>query len=81
MSFQKTSPLGNLPRLRDVTTKRESSWDRTGGNKDFIVVPPRTRATLADIRGAGCINHIWCTMASREEHVFRKLVLRVWWDD
>ncbi len=80
MPYNKTSPLANLPRLRDVTTKRESSWDRTGGNRDFIVVQPGATATLADLHGAGCINHIWCTMAGREEHVFRKVLLRAWWD-
>ena len=66
MPYNKTSPLANLPRLRDVMTKRASSWDRTGGNRDFIVVQPGASATLADIRGAGCINHVWCTMASPE---------------
>ena len=81
MPYNKTSPLANLPRLRDVTTRRASSWDRTGGNRDFIVVQPGAKATLADLSGAGCVNHIWCTMAGREEHVFRKVVLRVWWDD
>ena len=81
MPYNKTSPLANLPRLRDVMTKRASSWDRTGGNRDFIVVQPGASATLADMRGAGCINHIWCTMASPEAYVFRKVLLRAWWDD
>src|SRR5947207_3503766 len=81
MAYNKTSPLANLPRLRDVTTKRASSWDRTGGNRDYIVVQPGANATLADIRGAGCINHIWCTMASAEPSFFRKVLLRAWWDD
>lgn len=81
MPFYKTSPLGNLPFLRNVTSKRASSWDRSGGNHDFIVVQPGAQATLADIQGAGCVNHIWVTMACREEHFFRKVVLRAWWDD
>src|SRR5437870_566837 len=81
MPYNKTSPLANLPRLRDVMTKRASSWDRTGGNRDFIVVQPGASATLANIRGAGCINHVWCTMAGPEAYVFRKVLLRAWWDD
>ena len=61
MSMFKGSPLGELARLRDVTTRRVSSWDRSGGNADYLVIPPGESAVLADIEGAGCINHIWCT--------------------
>jgi hypothetical protein len=79
MSF-KDSPLGGLARLRDVRTKRASSWDRTGGNKDFLVVQPGETATLSDVEGPGCINHIWCTHRCAQEHYLRRLVVRMWWD-
>jgi hypothetical protein len=77
----KHSPLGQLARIRNVTTRRESSWDRTGGNKDFIVVQPGETATLANIEGAGVINHIWCTHACTQEHYLRRLLLQMRWDD
>ena len=58
MNVFKGSPLGELARIRDVTTRRISSWDRTGGNMDFLVVQPGQMVPLADIAGADCINHI-----------------------
>ncbi|MER3486613.1 MAG: hypothetical protein C4345_12260, partial [Chloroflexota bacterium] len=42
--------------------------------------PPRSSATLADIQGAGCITHIWTTIACRDPFHLRKIVLRMWWD-
>jgi hypothetical protein len=57
MSVFKGSPLGELARIRNVTTGRVSSWDRTGGNMDFLVVQagakrsrwPTSRAPAASI--------------------------------
>ncbi len=77
----KHSPLGQLARIRNVTTRRESSWDRSGGNKDFIVLQPGETATLADIAGAGVINHIWCTHACKQEHYLRRVLIQMRWDD
>ena len=76
----KGSPLGELARIRNVRTKRASSWDVTGGNNDFLVVQPGETATLADIEGAGCVNHIWCTHMCFQPDYLRRLVLRMWWD-
>ncbi len=81
MSVFKGSPLGELARIRNVTTRRVSSWDRTGGNMDFLVVKPGEQATLADIAGAGCINHIWCTHACEQPDYLRRVVLRARWDN
>lgn len=80
MSSIKNSPLGNLARLRDVRTRRASSWDRTGGNNDFLVVKPGQTVVLADIEGAGCINHIWCTHMCAQPDYLRRVVLRMKWD-
>ncbi len=81
MTVFKGSPLGELARIRNVTTRRVSSWDRTGGNMDFLVVPAGATVTLADISGAGCINHIWCTHACEQDDYLRRIVLRARWDD
>ena len=80
MSMFKGSPLGELPRIRNVRTRRVSSWDPTGGNNDYRRIQPGDALALADIQGAGCINHIWCTHLSLEPDYLRKLVLRMWWD-
>src|SRR3989337_2892521 len=73
-------PLSDLPRLRDYRRRRASSWDRSGGNADFWVLDPGETRTLARIEGAGCIRHLWMTLASREEHWPRRSVLRMYWD-
>ena len=86
------SSLRDLPRLRNSRRLRESSWDRNGGNDDFLLKAGET-IVLADIAGAGSINHIWMTVeipnrvegwrdgpSTRDRDFLRRLVLRVFWD-
>jgi len=80
MSLFKAGPLGELPRIRNVRTLRASSWDRTGGNDDNIKVQPGETVVLADIAGAGCINHIWCTHFCPQPDYLRRIILRIKWD-
>jgi len=74
--------LAGLARLRDFRRGRLSSWDRSGGNRDCLVIPPGERAELGRIQGPGCVKHLWVTtMAIPEEaHELCGLVLRAWWD-
>ena len=81
MPVFKGSPLGELPRIRDVRTRRISSWDQTGGNDDRLHIQPGETATLADIAGAGRINHFWCTISCSQPHYLRRIVLRLRWDN
>src|SRR3954467_12848329 len=74
------SPLAGLPMLRAATSRRASSWDRTGGNDDRLHIAPGQEAVLADISGAGVIRHLWVTIACDEPDFLRKGVLRAWWD-
>lgn len=74
--------LAGLPRLRRFKRQRLSSWDRSGGNRDAIQIPPGETALLGEIEGAGCIRHLWMTMMSlpSEPHELRQTVLRMFWD-
>jgi len=74
------STLRRLSFERYGRRRRISSYDRTGGNADYIWLRPGRATTIADIRGAGCITHIWTTIDSGETHYLRKLVLRMYWD-
>jgi hypothetical protein len=67
-------------RLRTYKTRRSSSWDRTGGNRDATPVEPGQSATLLDITGAGVVTHIWFTISSSDPMHLKNLVLRAWWD-
>ena len=76
-----SSSLAGLARLREgVRRERISTWDRTGGNRDCWMLEPGDTRTVADVKGAGCIKHIWLTLGSTELHYARRTVLRMWWD-
>jgi Protein of unknown function (DUF2961) len=79
--WQPNSPLSGLPYVKDGRSARSSTWDRSGGNRDFAVVAPGDTHVLADIRGAGVIEHIWMTTRCYSEKYLRKLVLEMYWDD
>ncbi len=74
--------LASLARIRDYKSRRLSSWDRSGGNIDALLVPPGERVVFGEIAGAGCVRHIWMTIMSipEEPHELRQTVLRVFWD-
>ncbi|MEN6548967.1 MAG: DUF2961 domain-containing protein, partial [Armatimonadia bacterium] len=74
------SSLRDLATLRDYRALRSSSWDQTGGNKDYWVVEPGQTRVLADLSGPGCLTHLWTTISCGERDYLRKLVLRIYWD-
>ncbi len=65
---------------RGVKTGRESSYDRTGGNADARPIEPGGTLTLAELKGPGCITHLWFTISAEDQYYLRSLVLRMWWD-
>jgi hypothetical protein len=76
--------LSNIAQLRNGKRKRISSFDRTGGNDDRLYIQPGDIRSVAEIEGAGCITHIWVTIANEnfkeEKNYLRKIVLRMYWD-
>lgn len=72
--------LRGLARLREARRRRLSSWDRTGGNRDFISIARGATVPIADIQGAGAITHLWMTINCADPLHLRKLVLRMYWD-
>ena len=82
------SSLRDLPRLRANRRGRASSWDRTGGDDDFWSIGAGETVTLAEVSGAGCIDHIWMTTRPAggggyddpQAGYLRNLVLRMFWD-
>ena len=77
------SALDNITTIKEgVKSKRISSFDRSGGNNDRLenIAPGETR-TIAEIEGAGCINHIWITIAPEAPKLNRSdIILRIYWD-
>jgi hypothetical protein len=74
--------LADLARLRPFRRRRLSSWDRRGGNRDFLLVPPGEAARLGELEGAGCIRHWWVTLTTLPADPLElcKVVLRMAWD-
>lgn len=75
--------LAGLPKLKDFTAKRQSSFDPSGGNadgrQDMPLQPGETR-DMAVIEGPGAVTHIWITIASNDKNHLKNLVLRMYWD-
>jgi hypothetical protein len=71
--------LRNLGQHQNFTSKRISSFDRTGENNDRLNIPSGETVTLADIKGPGAIHHIWVTIAA-EPFYGRKIILKMYWD-
>lgn len=72
-----------LWQLRDYSSERISSYDRTGANDDGNwqdqIQSGETRV-IGEVEGPGIIKHIWITIASGEPYHLRKIVLRMYWD-
>ena len=71
--------LGKLAEKQDFRSRRISSYDRTGGNADFLRIEPGATVVIADIKGPAAIHHVWMTVAA-EAFYGRKIVLRAYWD-
>jgi len=72
--------LSNLAKIRDCRAKRVSSYDQTGGNADFVPIKGGESRIIADIKGSGCIRHIWFGGGASEPFYHRKILLRMYWD-
>jgi hypothetical protein len=78
--WQPNSPLSGLPYVKGGRSRRQSSWDTSGGNRDFAVVPAGATHTIAEIDGTGVIEHIWITTRCYSPQYLRKLVFEMYWD-
>ncbi len=67
--------------LKNKTSHRISSWNKTGKNKDAIIIRGNRTKILADIEGPGIINHIYFTMILQNPLDFRAAVIKMYWDN
>jgi D-arabinan exo alpha-(1,3)/(1,5)-arabinofuranosidase (non-reducing end) len=72
--------LDSLFQLRDNKTARISSYDRSGGNNDWVDVAPGETKTLAEIPGVGVIRRFYIAPFAFDRMRYRKLILRMYWD-
>lgn len=78
--------LESLFVLKECRSRRVSSYDKTGGNHDWIDIEPGETNTFARIKGPGIVRHLWMTNWVGDEnwveepYNLRKLILRIYWD-
>lgn len=74
--------LDDLSSPLPFKARRESSYDRTGGNNDTVDIDPHTSKVIFDVKAAGKIRHIWMAVcAEPEEYYLRRNLIRMYWDD
>lgn len=71
----------NLARLKSYRSKKLSSYDKTGGNRDFVEIHKGTVLKIPKIKGPAIITHIWMTLACEDLLYPRKVIIRAYWDD
>jgi D-arabinan exo alpha-(1,3)/(1,5)-arabinofuranosidase (non-reducing end) len=72
--------MRSLFTLTRARSRRASSWDRSGGNWDFVIVAPGETAVLLEHDGPGCVTHLYCALAFPEITDYRDAILRCQWD-
>ena len=70
-----------MARIVPARTYRASSWQRNGGNEDFIHVAPEETRVLLDVDGPGMITHIGMTAVEPDVLDFRDALIRMYWDN
>ncbi|MBZ5726814.1 MAG: DUF2961 domain-containing protein [Acidobacteriia bacterium] len=77
------SDLSLLPaytRARNCKSRKQSSFDRTGGNRDYWTIAAGATQAVFEADGPGVMSHIWFTIAARGGDHLKELVLRGYWD-
>jgi hypothetical protein len=72
--------LPSYARARNYRSLKQSSFDRTGGNRDSWNIPAGQTLEVFKADGPGVITHIWFTISARSGDHLKELVLRAYWD-
>jgi len=75
------SLLPPYTRAQNYKSLKQSSHDRTGGNRDFWPIPPGGVQEVFRSPGPGVITHIWFTISAQSRTHLKEIVLRMYWDD
>ena len=75
-----TDFLPKYARAQNYKSLKQSSFDRTGGNRDYWNIPAGGVRRYFNATGPGVITHIWFTISARSGDHLKELVLRAYWD-
>ena len=73
--------LDDLKAPLHFKSRRESSYDRNGGNGDSQGVGAGETYPLIDVDAAGEVRHIWMAIASPDPFYLRSILIRMYWDN
>ena len=73
-------PSSSLLVASGASSRRASSWDRSGANRDRVEVGPNQTVTLLESDQPGCVNHIYLVIGFNELTDYRDAILRCYWD-
>jgi hypothetical protein len=72
--------LPRYARAQNYKSLKQSSFDRTGGNRDSWNIAAGGVQEVFNAQGPGIISHIWFTIAARGGDHLKEIVLRGYWD-
>ena len=72
--------LPRYTRAQNYKSLKQSSFDRTGGNRDSWNIAAGGVQEVFNAQGPGVISHIWFTISARSGDHLKELVLRGYWD-
>ncbi len=78
--FGTCAAAGQIDQPQPYRAARASSAEPSGANRDFVTVEGRSRHTVAEIRGAGRIVHMWFTLRPKAADYLHKTRLLICWD-
>ncbi len=74
-----TEWVPNYARRQSYRSRKQGSFDVTGGNGDAWPIKAGAEKEIFNATGAGVISHIWFTISASTLHL-KELVLRAYWD-
>jgi Protein of unknown function (DUF2961) len=75
-----TQHSSHLFRATSAVSRRASSWDRTGRNRDYLTVQPNETVVLMEHDGPGCVTHFYAAMILPDITDYRDAIVRCYWD-
>ena len=75
-----TQHSSHLFRATSAVSRRASSWDRTGRNRDYLTIQPNETVVLMEHDGPGCVTHFYAAMILPDVTDYRDAIIRCYWD-
>jgi hypothetical protein len=72
--------LPQYARQQHYRSLKQSSYDKTGGNRDYWSIAAGQTQEVFNHASPGMISHIWFTIAAQGMWHLKELVLRAYWD-